>query len=144
MQKFGRTDRRVRSRGGFTLVEVLVASVVFVIFCVAFLNSAISSIRSQQLACDYYKAMNVARNRIQRAAEFDYASVLLMNENQVPVDDQGTIAASGNYRRTTIVSVYNGTPNLLKITVQVNYPAGVSYVLSSKPAELSTLLTAGM
>jgi prepilin-type N-terminal cleavage/methylation domain-containing protein len=131
-----------RPTGGFTLVEVMVCSVIFVIFCVFFLNSAIASIRSQQLACDYYKAMTIARNRIQRATEFPYSSIPLMSEtNQVPVDGKGNITSTGIYRRTTLVSTYtNGTPNLLQITVQVHYP-GARRSLSAKPVELSTLIT---
>ena len=138
------TGGRVRSGSGFTLVEVMVCSVIFVIFCVFFLNSAIASIRSQHLACDYYKAMTIARNRIQRATEFEYDSILLMSENQVPVDGKGNITSAGIYRRTTLVSAYtNGTPNLLQITVQVYYP-GARRSLSTKPVELSTLITSGM
>jgi len=138
------SPRRVRPTGGFTLVEVMVCSVIFVIFCVFFLNSAIASMRSQQLACDYYKAMTIARNRIQRATEFEYDSILLMSEDQVPVDGNGNIASAGIYRRTTLVSAYtNGTPNLLQITVQVHYP-GARRNLTAKPVELSTLITSGM
>jgi len=138
------TDGFTRPTGGFTLVEVMVCSVIFVIFCVFFLNAAVVSMRSQQLACDYYKAMTIARNRIQRATEFEYDSILLMNENQQPVDGMGNITSTGIYRRTTIVSAYtNGTPNLLQITVQVYYP-GARRNLTAKPVELSTLITDNM
>jgi len=133
-----------RPTGGFTLVEVMVCSVIFVIFCVFFLNSTIMSMRSQQLACDYYKAMTIARNRIQRAMEFEYDSILLMSEDQIPVDGKGNISSAGIYRRTTLVSAYtNGTPNLLQITVQVHYPSARRN-MSAKPVELSTLTTSGM
>ena len=151
INKSRQTDGRVRPTngftrpaGGFTLVEVMVCSVIFVIFCVFFLNAAVASMRSQQLACDYYKAMTIARNRIQRATEFEYNSILLMSEDQVPVDGKGNITSMGIYRRTTLVSAYtNGTPNLLQITVQVHYP-GARRSLSAKPVELSTLTTSGM
>ena len=100
--------------------------------------------RSQQLACDYYKAMTIARNRIQRASEFAYGSILLMSENQIPVDGKGNITSTGIYRRTTIVSAFtNGTPNVIQITVQVYYP-GAGRSMSTKPVELSTLLTDNM
>lgn len=144
INKFRQTDGLVRPTGGFTLVEVMVCSVIFVIFCVFFLNSAVASMRSQQLACDYYKAMTIARNRIQRATEFEYDSILLMSENLVPVDGNGNITSVGIYRRTTIVSAYpNGTPNLLQITVQVYYP-GALRSMSAKPVEMSTLITDNM
>ncbi|MCG2661357.1 MAG: prepilin-type N-terminal cleavage/methylation domain-containing protein [Kiritimatiellae bacterium] len=139
-----KSPRRVRPRSGFTLIEVMVCSVIFVLFCVSFLNSAFASIRSQQLACDYYKAMTIARNRIQRATQFEYDSILLMSEDQVAVDGKGNIASAGIYRRTTSVSVYtNGTPNLLQFTVQVHYP-GARRTISTKPVELSTLITDNM
>ena len=133
-----------RQNQGFTLVEVMVASIIFVIFCIFFLNAMIVSMHSHQLACDYYKAMTIARNRIQRATEFEYDSILLMSENQIPVDGKGNITPAGIYRRTTLVSVYtNGTPNLLQIIVQVYYP-GARRSMSAKPVELSSLITEGM
>ena len=144
INKFRQSGRRARPTSGFTLVEVMVASVILVIFCVAFLSSAIASMRSQQLACDYYKAMTIARNRIQRATEFEYANILLMNENQASVDDNGNITAAGIYRRTTTCVPYtNGRPNLIQITVQVNYP-DARRSLSAKPVELCTLITDNM
>ena len=133
-----------RPSAGFTLVEVMVASLIFVMFCVFFLSAAISAMRSQQLACDYYTAMTIARNRIQRAKTFEYSSLPLMSENQVPVDGDGNITTTGIYRRTTIVSAYtNGTPNLYKVTIQVNY-IGARRSQSEKPVELSTLVTEKM
>ncbi len=141
IRKFRQTDGLAQPANGFTLVEVMVCSIIFVIFCVSFLNSAVWSMRSQQLACDYYKAITIARNRIQRATEFAYSSILLMSENQIPVDGEGNITATGIYRRTTLVSAYtNGTPNLLQITVQVNYPGALRNMVA-KPVELSTLIT---
>lgn len=133
--------KRKSTNQGFTLVEVMICSIIFVMFCVFFLNSAITAIRSQQLSCDYYKAMTIARNRIQRASSFEYNSISQMCENQIPIDGKGNINPSGIYRRTTIVSVYtNGTPNLLKITVQVHYPDARRRI-SEKPVEISTLIT---
>lgn len=130
-----------RQNKGFTLVEVMVASIIFVIFCVFFLNSAIASMRSQQLACDYYKAMTIARNRIQRAKTFDYSSIPLISENNLTVDGNGNFSPSGIYQRTTVVAAYtNGTPNLYQITVQVYYP-GARRTMSAKPVEISTLVT---
>ncbi|MFH1476960.1 MAG: type II secretion system protein [Verrucomicrobiota bacterium] len=134
----------IRHNAGFTLVEIMVCSVIFVIFCVFFLNSAVTSMRSQQLACDYYKAMTIARNRLQRVQQFAYSSIPLTIENQVPVDGKGNITPTGIYRRTTLVSTYtNVTPNLLQITIQVHYP-GARRSLNTKPVELSTLTTAKM
>jgi prepilin-type N-terminal cleavage/methylation domain-containing protein len=133
-----------RSGAGFTLVEVMVASIIFMIFCVFFLSSTIASMKSQQLACDYYKAMTIARNRIQRAKTFEYSSLPLLNEVQAPVDGDGNIDTAGIYKRTTIVSAYtNGTPNLYKVTIQVYYP-GARRTLSDQPVEISTLTTEKM
>ena len=143
INKFRQPGRRARPTSGFTLVEAMVASVILVIFCVAFLSSAIASMRSQQLACDYYKAMTIARNRIQRATEFEYANIRLMKENQAPVDGNGNITAAGIYRRTTTCVPYNGKTNLVQITVQVNYP-DARRSLSAKPVELCTLITDNM
>jgi prepilin-type N-terminal cleavage/methylation domain-containing protein len=131
----------IRHNAGFTLIEVMVCSVIFVIFCVFFLNAAFVSMRSQQLACDYYNAMTIARNRIQRVQQFAYSSIPLTIEDQAPVDDRGNLDSTGIYRRTTLVS--NVTADLRQITVQVHYP-GARRNLSAKPVELSILITAKM
>jgi len=131
-------------KNGFTLVEVMVASIIFVTFCIFFLNAAIVSMRSQQLACDYYKAMTIARNRIQRAKTFEYSSLPILSENQIPVDGEGNITPSGIFQRTTLVALYtNGTPNLYKVTVQVYY-TGARRTQSARPVEMNTLLTEKM
>lgn len=143
-----RTDGAIRQAGlvwqsaaGFTLVEVMIASIIFVVFCVFFLSSAIMSMRSQQLACDYYKATAIARNRIQRARSCDYSSLSLMSENQSIVDGDGNLTTAGIYQRTTIVGLYtNGTPNLYQVTIQVYYP-GARRILGAQPVEMSTLIT---
>ena len=133
-----------KANQGFTLVEVMVASIIFVIFCVFFLNSMIASMHSHQLACDYYKAMTIARNRIQRAKIFDYSTLPLLSESNRTVNGHGHISSTGMYQRTTIVAIYtNGTPNLTKVTVQVYYH-GARRSLSSRPVELITLVTDNM
>ena len=133
-----------RQNQGFTLVEVMVASVIFVIFCVFFLNAMIVSIKSHRLAGDYYQAMTIARNRIQRAKIFDYSTLPLLGETNRTVDGHGNISSTGLYQRTTLVAAYtNGTPNLMKVTVQVYYP-GAGRSLSSRPVELITLVTDNM
>ena len=133
-----------RQNQGFTLVEVMVASIIFVIFCIFFLNAMIVSMHSHQLACDYYKAMTIARNRIQRATIFDYSTLPFLGEANTPVDGKGNITSTGMYQRTTMVSAYTniGTTNLMKVTVQVYYPTRSS--LSNSLVELSTLVTDNM
>ncbi len=133
-----------RTSAGFTLVEVMVASLIFLMFCIFFLSAAIAAMRSQQLSCDYYTAMTIARNRIQRAKTFEHSSLHLMSENQVPVDGNGNISATGTYRRTTSVTAYtNGSLDLYKVTIQVNY-ISARRSQSETPVEISTLVTEKM
>lgn len=135
----GKPSTAVGASGGFTLVELMVSSIIFIIFCLVFLNAAIGAMASQQFACDYYKALAIARNRIQRVRTFEYASLPLMNENQTPVDGLGNANPTGQFQRTTLVAVHtNGVPNLYKITVQVSYP-GARRVASAQPVEINTL-----
>ncbi len=133
-----------RGAGGFTLAEVMIASTIFMIFCVFFLSSVIVAMRSQRLACDYYTAMTIARNRIQRAKTFEFASLPLMTENLASVDGNGNLVSGGLYQRTTQVTAYtNGTPNLYHVTVQVHY-IGARRVRSAQPVEISTLVAERM
>lgn len=130
---------RNRLKRGMTLVEVVVASTIFMIFCAGFYAVYITSLRTHKIAGDHYRATLIARNRIQRALSFDYGSLPLMAETLRPVDSDGNPLPNGQYRRTTLVNTNFGFM-LTKMEVEVYYPhKGTN--LSLQPIKVSTLIT---
>jgi hypothetical protein len=52
-------------------------------------------------ARDHYVAVNIAKNRVERARAFDYDQLHLFEEDGVVVGVDGTADADGRYRRKT-------------------------------------------
>ena len=114
---------RHRSRGGFTLTEVMVASTILMIFLGGFLASFVMGIRTLDMTTSHYRATAIARNRIQRARSFDYNSLPLLIENEVPVDLYGNAVSSGTFRRSTDIFTNTVTaPHTVRIQVGVRFP----------------------
>lgn len=133
-----------RQRSGFTLVEVMVCSVLFALFFGFFISAALSSMRAQHAATAYYKALTIARNRIQRARTFGFDSLSLMAETDTPVDPLGQLDEAGAYSRSTLVEPHtNGVPDLMRVTVRVRYP-GTRRNTNTPPVTLSTLIAGKM
>ena len=109
-----------RRREGFTLVEVIVAIVIIGITSVTFIALSLTSYRELQLSSDYYRAVSLARNRIERIRIMDYDTILNLSEAEHRVDGNGNADAEGAYRRETEVTPL--TANLVEVTVTVSFP----------------------
>lgn len=142
------TARRARSRAraanndsGFTLTEVMIASIIFLIASLGFSFGLIAALKTQYMAADHYAAMSIARNRIQRARSLNYDSLGLLNESEFRVDEFGLQSSSGRYYRTTSVADY--ATNCVELTVGVNFtkPDGAT---NEVPISIKVLIARGM
>lgn len=109
--------RRVR-RSGFTLMEVLMTLFLMMIVLAGAYKVMVSAADLSRSARHHYLAINLAKNRLERARNFAYGDLNLLAENNVVIDDNGTPDTAGTFRRSTVV-VTNYAPNLTKITVTV-------------------------
>lgn len=127
---------------GFTLVEVMVAGAIFLLFCAGFFSAYIVAMRAQQSSMNNYRALCLARNRIQRARTMAFTSLDLLAETNAAVDMYGNPDAAGNYFRTTIIQYLTNvtSADLAEFTVQVNYPLSHGRT-SSVPLQQSTLIS---
>ena len=130
---------KMRRKQGMTLVEVVVASTIFMIFCAGYYAVYINSLRTAKMAGDHYRATMIARNRIQHALSFDFESLWLLGEYRVPIDGEGNKDRKGLYCRTTLITT-NISPYLTKMDVQVYFPVKGTN-LSTEPINVSTLIT---
>ncbi|MDA0577607.1 MAG: hypothetical protein O3B24_05855 [Verrucomicrobia bacterium] len=106
-----------RSRAGVGLVEVMIALFMFSAAIAGMCSLAMIAREASDRARDHYVAINLAKNRIERAKSFGFSQLALFAENNVLMNSQGTLTASGDYRRTTTLS--NMTFNLKEIRVTV-------------------------
>lgn len=108
-------------RSGVGLIEVVIALFVFSMSIAGMCALAVIVKESSDRARDHYVAVNLAKNRLERAKSFDFTQLYTFRESQSLVDLNGTpVSASdprGDYRRSTIVT--NVTDNLTEVRVTV-------------------------
>jgi len=137
----GRSQATGTSRAGFTLVELMIATSIFLVVALAFTGAYLSALRTHLMSSDYYKATCIARNRLERAKALAFDSLPLMAEEETPVDADGNPDPAGVFRRTTVVS--NSVVNCARITVQVRFPKG-NGGLSDKTVDVHTMIADGV
>ncbi len=122
------------------MVEMMVAGTIFLLFCAGFFSAYIAAIGAQRMAANHYRALCLARNRIQHARASEYSSLELLAETSNAVDVVGNPDPAGGFRRsTTIIPDTNTTANISQFIVQVWFPAHRGR-LSSTPVEQTTLI----
>ena len=109
--------RRVQ-RSGFTLLETLMTLFLLMVILAGAYRVMVGAADLSRSARHHYLAINLAKNRLERARNFAYGDLSLLAENNVVIDDNGTPDTAGTFRRSTVVTT-NYAPNLTKITVSV-------------------------
>lgn len=108
----------VHHKQAFTLVEAVISTMLLVMVVAGAYTLINQSSRLTRGARNHYVAINIAKARIERARNFPYNQLPMMQESALTLDDAGNPASSGYFRRSTIVST-NEAPGLTRITVQV-------------------------
>ena len=122
-----------RSRGGFTLISVMVALVMLSVGLLALAKVQSSLVKTQRDTNLRAVALTVARSYVEDIRSRDPWT--LASEAPVKVDLQGRVAAAGPLTRSTTVTADAG--NLLRITVQIDYPG------QTQPVQLITMAYRG-
>lgn len=107
----------VRARDGLGLVEVVIALFIFAAMVAGMCGLVLIARESSDRARDHYVAVNLAKNRLERAKSFGFDQLSMFAEDKVRMNSQGVQTPNGDFRRTTIVS--NVTPNLTEVRVTV-------------------------
>jgi len=123
---------------GMTLVETIVALAVFALCVGGICALVVHSKATGDLARDHYTAVNIAKNRIERAKEYDFDELYNFLETDVEVDRAGNPDPDGRFRRTTLVS--SAAENLAEITVIVEIRSRVSSSFEGENEEVRTFI----
>lgn len=122
-----------RSESGFTLISVIVALVMLSVGLLALAKVQTSLVRTQRDTALRSVALGVARSYVEEVRSRDPWT--LVSEAPVKVNLRGQVAANGPLTRRTTVT--EDAVNLLRVTVQVDYPG------QNQPVQLITMAYRG-
>jgi len=111
--------KRIRKGGteGLTLVEVMVALSVFTMFIGGACHLLVRGRQMTDAARDHYTAINIVKNRLEKARTFDWDHLGTFNETNVVVNEVGVSDPQGSYQRTTTVTYVKD--NLAKVSLSI-------------------------
>jgi Tfp pilus assembly protein PilV len=136
----------VSGKAGYTLTEVMVASIILMMVSVAFIGGLITALRAQYTASDYYLASSIARNTVQHIKQNDFGTISSLNRVMWPIDektgnDLPLSTAPSRFKRSITVSNLNS--KCVDITVDVYFPI-FNQSQSAKPVTIKTMIYEGM
>ncbi len=91
-------------------------------------------------ARNHYVAATLCKNRLERARNFDYQDLHLLEEYDLVVDDNGSPSSRGVFARTTTVNT-NLATGLTQVTVTVKIRNKKTGQFGPGKEELSTIFT---
>jgi len=129
--------KKSSTKSGFSLIEVMIASLILLIVSSGIMAGIISALKTQANASDYYRATCIARNRIQHAKTISFGSYSSIVEDVVNIDQDGVLSPDGDFRRSTTAT--NAGDGVMSVTVDVWYFVKPG-VLSGRPVTVQTLI----
>ena len=126
----------VDEKSGFTIVEVVVAILILGLCIGGLCQLAVNSRQLSDMARSHYTAINIAKNRLERAKTVEYDEIRFLAENGIIVDASGRADSTGQYRIDTGVS-QAGT-NLMELVVTVGIRNRMSLVFEGESESVQT------
>lgn len=112
-------ERSPDKRSGVGLIEVVVALFIFAATVTGMCGLVLILRESSDRARDHYVAVNLAKNRLERAKSFGFSQLSMFAENQIRVNNMGVQTPNGEYRRTTLITNVNPTLTEIRVTVEI-------------------------
>ncbi len=129
--------RRPRPQAGFTLIEMVVALLVFTVAVMGLASTMAVSVASDTHAGEQTRALALASQRLEEIKAIPYTEV--KSEAATSINSLG-VEGQGPYRRTVTVAEGTEGANTKSVTVSVQYGAGRE---GTSKVELYTLMYAG-
>jgi type II secretory pathway pseudopilin PulG len=123
-----------------TLVETMVAIMIFGLSIGGMVSLVLVTRQLTDQARRHYVAINIAKNRVERARTFDWLQLDTFQETDTPVDVNGktTDPSSADYHRTTTVNQVG--ERLLEFTVRVEIRDKVTLGFDGEYEEMKTYI----
>ncbi len=130
--------RSGHARAGMTLIEVTVALTVLAI-CITGLCALVLTVKQvNDSAREHYTAINLAKNRTERAKLFEFSAVPDFEESGTVIDKNGAPNSQGHYRRVTTVTLV--ASNLYEIVVDVQIKNRETLAFGPESEEVRTYI----
>ena len=114
-----RREGLILCEGGFTLLEILIATCIFAIGILAVATMQISAIRGNRLGNEFTQAISLAQMQIEELKSEDIGSAALApgnyNDANNPIDVTG--ASGGKFTRSWVIANYTANSRSVAVTV---------------------------
>lgn len=111
--------KRSKSRAGTSIVEVMIALLLFALFAGGACQMLVSHRQLLDMSRDHYIAANLAKDRLELARTFEFEQIPDLEESQLVINGSGIPSEVGHFRRTTTVSTLSSNLYELVITVDI-------------------------
>lgn len=133
------TIKVIKNNHGLTLVETMMAILLFGIALVGMLDVCAQSILTGRRSDFSYMAHNLAKSRLETLKTMSFGSLGSAAETDTILDSNGVPDIDGTFKRNTSVTTgYNGDNQLAQVTVTVDYK--VKNAFAGKPVSLHTVV----
>jgi len=122
--------RVLRDTNGFTIIEILIATVIITIASLGIATLTVGVIRGNSFSKRLTTATMLAQDRLEQAKRLGYSKV----DTIEVTENYGNIASYSGYKRETIVTDNAPGPKMKTVKVDVYRDAG------KPPVSLSTIL----
>ena len=131
--------KKLYKKDGLTLLESIVAVCIFGIAIAGICALVVSARELNDRARLHYTAINIAKNRLEKARTLNFSTLSLFQENGTIVDYNGNPDPNGAFRRTTVIS--NVATNLVEIIITVDIRNRVTLGFTGEQETLRSYLT---
>jgi len=132
--------KKYARNSGFSMVEVIVSLFLIVLVLGGGYRVIIQASKLSRAARNHYLAETLCKNRLERARNFDYGDLHLLDENSTVVNDSGYPDTTGWFSRTTTVDT-NYLPNCTQVSVVVQVKNRKTGNFGPEEESMDTLFT---
>lgn len=132
-------DRRRTGKLGMTVMEAMMAVFILAMGVAGIAGLIVQTVKLTDMARAHYVAVNIGKNRLERARVMPYSDLESLIEDKTRVNVSGDPDVAGDYRRTTTVT--NVTENLKELVVTVAVWDRVNLVFTNESEIIRSLYT---
>jgi Tfp pilus assembly protein PilV len=108
-------------RGGFGIVEAMVALLLFGVFIAGACRLIVTARETASRATDHYTAIALAKSRIERIQTFSFSQLDMMGQSNEPLNENGDPVPTGDarFRMSTVVSAVTTNLKMVRVTMDI-------------------------
>ena len=116
--------RRLKDRGGFTLIEILIAVFILTVALIGLISVTVMIINGNDFSRRTTTATTLAKDRLEQVKRLPYNSVTAGTTTDYWNADSTTGSSGAYFTRTTTVTDNTPTANMKTVVVQVQWNWG--------------------